>query len=242
MNTNLTLVLLPGLDGTGRLFSRFIDQAPGRLRTQVVSYPGDREIDYAQLEIDVRAQLPTDGPYAIVGESFSGPVAIALASRPAGDLRGVILAASFATPPAPPIWRYLPLQSVFRLPVPIMVLRKYLAGSDRQLARDIREVARSVSPRVLASRVRATLSVDVRRELATVECPLLYIQATRDLVVPPRCLQDILSVRKDVAVRQVESRHPVLQLEPAASWDIVMEFLQVGQTVPSSTQSEPHEA
>ena len=49
------LVLLPGLDGTGELFAPFID-ALGGFATQVVAYPPDRAMTYAEHEDFVREQ------------------------------------------------------------------------------------------------------------------------------------------------------------------------------------------
>jgi len=37
-----TLVLLPGLDGTGNLFTNFISALPPTLSTRIVPYPTDR--------------------------------------------------------------------------------------------------------------------------------------------------------------------------------------------------------
>ena len=74
----MTLVLLPGMDGTGDLFAAFLS-APGcDLDVKVVSYPTDVALGYADLEAFARAALPTDRPFVILGESFSGPIAISI--------------------------------------------------------------------------------------------------------------------------------------------------------------------
>jgi pimeloyl-[acyl-carrier protein] methyl ester esterase len=51
------LVLLPGLDGTGELFASFIDALDG-FATQVIAYPPDRAMTYAEHESFVRDKLP----------------------------------------------------------------------------------------------------------------------------------------------------------------------------------------
>ncbi len=96
--------------------------------------------------------------------------------------------------------------------------------ADAELVGDMREVLRIVSQRVLASRVRATLAVDVRGDLAVSTGPVLYIQAKRDIVGPGSCLRAIMSIRKDVTVERVDSAHPVLQLEPDAAWRVIESF------------------
>ena len=91
----MKLVLIPGLDGTGDLFAPFV-AALGEVDTQVISYPPDRAMDYAEHEAHVRSLLPREGEYVLLAESFSGPVGIAIAaSNPAG-LRGLILCCSAA--------------------------------------------------------------------------------------------------------------------------------------------------
>ena len=55
-----TLVLLPGLDGTGELFAPFLQSLGAALPAQVVAYPRDQALGYAQLEPLVRAALPTN--------------------------------------------------------------------------------------------------------------------------------------------------------------------------------------
>lgn len=45
----IRLVLLPGLDGTGELFAPFV-AALGAIPSQVIAYPHDRVMGYAELE------------------------------------------------------------------------------------------------------------------------------------------------------------------------------------------------
>ena len=74
------LVLLPGMDGTGDLFAPLLSALPPALRTIVVRYPCDRPLGYAG-----RTRGPKDQPFVLLGESFSGPIAAAIAAarRPA---------------------------------------------------------------------------------------------------------------------------------------------------------------
>ena len=76
------LVLLPGLDGTGKLFAEFLEALDLGSSAQVVPYPPDIPLGYDELETLVRAALPAHGPFIILGESFSGPLAIRIAARP----------------------------------------------------------------------------------------------------------------------------------------------------------------
>lgn len=94
-----TIVILPGMHGTGELFAEFIAALPRAVESIVVSYPPDRPLNYAELEKLVRASLPVERPYVLLGESFSGPIAVSIAaSKPAG-LRGLMLVGSFVRNP-----------------------------------------------------------------------------------------------------------------------------------------------
>ena len=56
---------------------------------------------YDELEVLVRAALPTGQRYFLLGESFSGPLAIRIAANPPAGLAGVILCGTFAKNPLP---------------------------------------------------------------------------------------------------------------------------------------------
>lgn len=80
-------MLLPGLDGTGDLFGPLLPFLGDSTPTLVVRYPPDVPLGYAALTDLARASLPSDGPFFLLGESFSGPVAVKLAAQaPSGLL------------------------------------------------------------------------------------------------------------------------------------------------------------
>jgi pimeloyl-ACP methyl ester carboxylesterase len=93
------LLLLPGMDGTGRLFEPLLPFLPPSLVAAVVAYPPDKPYDFAELLPYVAAAIPDGQEYLILGESFSGPLALLLAARQSPGLRGVILCASFTRCP-----------------------------------------------------------------------------------------------------------------------------------------------
>jgi hypothetical protein len=46
----VTLILLPGLDGTGTLFDAFVAALGTEFNVKVVSYPTTEPLDYSELE------------------------------------------------------------------------------------------------------------------------------------------------------------------------------------------------
>ena len=95
----VTLVLLPGLDGTGRLFDDFIAALGPDVDAIIASYPTDQALGYAKLEPIARSFLPADRPFFLLAESFSGPLGVAIAAAPPPGLMGLILAAPSCAAP-----------------------------------------------------------------------------------------------------------------------------------------------
>lgn len=101
MTAVATLVLLPGMDGTGELFAPFIAALGGEFDVRVVRYPGDHRGGYEELEAIARSAIPEDRPYVLLAESFSGPIAISIAASGPKQLRGLVLCCTFARNPRP---------------------------------------------------------------------------------------------------------------------------------------------
>src|SRR5258708_4530648 len=108
MISSNSFVLLPGLDGTGRLFGPFLKVLPRGTKTVVASYPPDKRLDLAALEAHVTRLLPSNSPYVLVGESFGGLLATRIAGRSPVGLQALVLCASFVTSPVPAV--FLPLR------------------------------------------------------------------------------------------------------------------------------------
>ncbi|WP_437596297.1 alpha/beta fold hydrolase [Sorangium sp. So ce590] len=237
-NEPLRLLLLPGLDGTGALFEPFLEALSGDIAPEVVSYPADRALRDALEEL-VAERLPADGPYALLGESFSGPLALRLACRRPGELVGVVLVATFVTNPVwlvPSLARHLVGPWLFRRRAPAFVSRRYLVGAGATAAWIERVAANvaTVDPAVMAARVREVLSVDARALLQRCAAPLLYLGAAGDALVPPRVLRELRRLRPDLESVTVDAPHLVLQLAPEASAQATEGFLRRAAALPRS--------
>ena len=131
--SSMKCVLLPGMDGTGELFSPFIAALPEPFEAVAVGYPTERYLSYSELEKFVRDACPISEPYMLVAESFSTPLAIQYAATNPANLEGLVLCAGFASSPVKG-WRRLlgsllaPL--VFRIPLPNLVAKLWLVGLD----------------------------------------------------------------------------------------------------------------
>jgi len=223
-----TLILLPGLDGTGELFGPFVAALHSRFRTVVIQYPRSVSLGYKELVAFVRDKLPVDDEFVILGESFSGPIAISLAAQAPANLRGLILCASFVRCPLP--WPSLlnPLSHLLRFElIPASVLSLPLLGSfGNPAARQMFVNALStVDASVLRSRIRSVIAVDVREEAASIKVPCLLLQASMDWLVPGRTANVIRERVPRLQVTEVPGPHMLLQISPAACVVAVEAFI-----------------
>jgi len=214
------VVLLPGMDGTGEQFAELCRHLDARLRAVVVAYPCDEPLSYEALESFVRGRLPTDQPYIIVAESFSGPIAVSVAASAPRGLLGLILSCSFVRNPHPwlrvcrPIVRCLPFRSL-----PVSVMSGALLGrfSSPPLRKMLAHALAVVSPDTFRTRIRALLEVDVSGCLSQMKVPLLYLRATEDRVVPKSASALILELLPSARIVDVVAPHFLLQAVPAAA-------------------------
>jgi len=232
MKDRLPVYLLPGLDGTGALFAPFVNVAPDSLEPRVISYPVDTFLDYTQLADMVRRSVPAEQPFALVAESFSGPVALLVAATVSPEnLVGVVLVSSFVQNPVSAIWpglRHLVFRMLFALPPPAFAVRRLLTGPDApgDLVADVQAAIRSVRSTVLANRVRAVMSLDVREELSKCPAPLLYLRAERDAIIKQATIDQLKRDLPDMAFCTLPAPHLVLQRCPREAAGIIWDFLR----------------
>ncbi len=225
------LVLLPGMDGTGLMFEPFL-KASGDFENLVVRYPQGLTA-YSDCIAFARAALPADRPFLLLGESFSGPVAIALAAeRPAG-LVGLVLCVTFARNPRPglawlsPLLRALP---ALRLPLPL--LRRLLLGGHPPEA--LLQLANAMLPLVpiltLKQRLLAVVAVDTTPLLARVQVPVLALCASQDRLVPKAATQWLRDHLPALDIATLKGPHWLLQTRPEAAVLVIKDFLGRQQT------------
>ena len=221
------LVLLPGLDGTDVLFEPL--QRHLTMPATAVAYPQDVPGSYADLLPFVLDRLPTDREYVLLGWSFSGPLALLTAATKPPGLCGVVLAASFVRKPVfylPRAMRFLARPFLFRHLGRFSRTKALLGGYRSAELDDLLQRAHAqVPPDVMAGRVRATLTVDVRRELQDCPVPILYLGASRDFVVPRWNSRGIARLRPDVEVRTITGPHLALATNPRAAAEELAAFV-----------------
>jgi len=225
----IPVLLLPGLEGTGRLFARFLAAATGALDLRVVRYPPLRALGYQALLEFVRDQLPRRGRWALLAESFSGPLGLRLAAEAPPGLAAVALAASFHRRPAR---RWLtafrtaaPL--FFNVPFPAPLVRALLAGADApsELVTEVRAAVAAVPGRVMVARAEEALEADASPALAASRLPLLVLAGRNDRLLRRAIPEEIRALRPDAEVHLLDAPHLVLQRQPGRTMALVEDFL-----------------
>lgn len=226
---SITLVLLPGMEGTGSLFAPFTRALPDRVKPVVVSYPADRPLDYAGHLKIVMASLPVDEPYFLLGESFSGPLALMAAARHPRGLRGVILSATFVTWPLPitrSVARAIVSLGLFRLKTTRLFLRILLGRNTPDELRTLfTEALTHLEPEVLSARARAVMGLDCMAELHHCPVPLLALVADHDRILPGVCSELIHRIRPDAEIVHFRAPHLILQCAPVPAAGLICGFM-----------------
>lgn len=222
------LVLLPGMDGTGTLFDPLAAALGDAVEVTRVRYPHDQPLAYAELEQLAWQALPTGRPYVLLGESFSGPIAIALAAQRPPGLVGLVLCCTFASNPRPALRRLGWLaRGPWLKPAARLLAAPLLLGrsGNAALRSLLAQALATVAPAVLAQRARALLAVDVAAQLPSLALPIHYLQATRDQLVPPACADAIARRNARVTIHRIDGPHCLLQAAPVACAGVLRRIL-----------------
>jgi pimeloyl-ACP methyl ester carboxylesterase len=234
--TTPRLVLLPGLDGTGALFKPLVDAIGSRAATTIISYSSPEISRYADCRVVVERSLPCDEPYVLVGESFSGPVAVSIAAeRPAG-LVGLVLAASFVSSPRAVLKWFsaciplLPAPHRGRWMAETLLLGRHSTPALRQL---LNTAIAGIASETAGARLQEIARVDVAQKLKAVRVPILYLRARRDRLVPSSCGDGITQISPRVTLEDVEAPHMLLQCEPDECARMILKFAEDCRIAPA---------
>ncbi len=212
-----TLVLMPGLDGTGLLFERFVSALPPNIGTHIIEYPNCIAPleEYAAL---VAEGLPA-GRVVLLAESFSGIVALYLLRNHNVSVKSVILVGSFGSAPRrflkvlrplfPLLARSIPL-------IPIAAWRFLCLGTAASVA-DIawlKGALAQVNPSVVAHRLELVASAKLP-DGPRIVVPAYYLQAEGDRLVPCSAAEHLRRVFSLFTVVRVGGPLFLLQASPA---------------------------
>jgi pimeloyl-[acyl-carrier protein] methyl ester esterase len=222
-----TLVLLPGMDGTAGLFDPLLKALGTQWPVHCLRYPTNQAMGYAELTMLVRSELPKNEPYVLLGESFSGPIAIALASEADSNLLGLILCCTFARNPRPvlSVFRSL-INAMPKTMLPTLVVSHLLLGkfATPVLRLAVERAVLQVDPEVMKYRLNAVIDINVTTQIAAVKVPTLYLRAKHDRLVPPAAAQLICQLNPSIKLVEINAPHCLLQTVPLEVAKIIVSW------------------
>ena len=227
----MKVILLPGLNGTAGLFKPFMQAKPDGIETLTITYPTQIKQDYQLLTHSILQKIKhLEEDFLLLGESFSGPLALFVASHHPKHLKGVILVGSFITAPNFRLARYLPWLTIFRLTTPAYrVINKITSSSHKSFITTLFSELQKVKPVVLADRIQFVFSVDAQRALKKCSLPIAYFKGRKDRLVPPQNLRKIIRIKDDIKVFSFNTQHFILQSDPEKAWHAILQFSETLQ-------------
>ncbi len=219
----MRLLLLPGLNGSHRLFAPLLPFL-GERQVTTLELPQQGPQDPDSLATVLAGQLG-DNPFVLLGESFSGPVAYRLALRQPQGLRGVIFAASFLRCPHPllPLTRYLPLPGGLLNSGALLKLFCVGPGASPALLELLRTEIHQLPHDLLRARLRS-LS-ELQEPTQPLELPTLHLLPRQDRLVSRRTAALQQHCRNLQRV-ELDGPHFLLQSQPAACGQAINDFIQ----------------
>ena len=223
-----TLLLLPGLDGTGLVFEPLLEHLPSTIDPVIVRYPGDTPMSFQEHIDFAGARLPDDKPFVLLAESFSGPIALQLLAEPPANLVGVVFVATFERYPKPfllDLARLLPQGPLLRLFATSLLCRFFCLGSaDRQALALFQKALASVKLSALSQRLKILAELPPPPE-TSFSGPCLYLQASHDRLVPERAATRLQRHLPQMQLERIPGPHIILLARPEEGARAISNFI-----------------
>ena len=220
-----TLVLLPGLDGTGRFFSRLEHRLAGRVPVLTIGYPQDANLGYRALTDLVLSRIEGED-VVVLGESFSGPIAVMVAAASPQCVKGVILSSTFLKLPWP-AWLVRASAAFEPAGLARALLGPILRGrdDDPELSAQIADVMAAFPADVRAARLRAVAAMDAREIFKTIACPVLALHGRNDWLVPRSSIVTAVARKPGAVLKLLDGQHMLLQTNTVAAATVIEAFM-----------------
>lgn len=226
----IKIVLLPGLDGTGKLFAPFTNQLPDFVVPYVISYPSDRSLSLNELSAWVQSKLP-EGDFVLLAESFSGLVALRLLPQIVSRLQALIFVGAFASSPRPLLLKFCTLFSLtarYSAQLPHFLIRLFCLGhgASKKTCQEFQTILMEVPRHILVQRL-SIIAAAKPPELIAIECACYYIEAKADRLVPSNAVRWFRENIRNLQVVQVSAPHFMLQTKPKECVEKIKKVLEL---------------
>lgn len=221
----MKLILLPGLDGTGELFYPLLMALSG-FDCEIIRLPEEGDQDYQSLTSWVRDRLPQQD-FILIAESFSGPIAAALAQEGIKNLKGIIFAATFLSAPDKLLIntaQFLPVRFLTTLRWIKYIHKALFLGmdADKELIQQFKSTVSALPSDLIKARLSSILSLPIK--LGRCDLPVVYIRAQGDRLVSSKKANEFAGYFSRITIKVVDGPHFILQAKPSECAAIIAEL------------------
>lgn len=211
----MQLLLLPGLDGTGDLFTALRAQLPQDIAHKVVTLNELTASSYQQQANEIADFVKTK-PTLLVAESYSGPIAQRICKLYPNNVKAIVFIASFVSPPTRLVQlaRYVPAQII----KPVAAIKPFLnlfgfsgTATKNQLSDVLLALEKTDSYR-LKQRINNIAGLQIAIEPQSL--PVLYLAPTHDRLVTQSAVHHLLQNFPHTQLIQLEGGHFIAQQQP----------------------------
>jgi len=186
-------LLIPGLDGTGRLYYRQIDSLSQGHRVRAWEFKRRADFTFSDLVEELAQGTSGEEPksIAVAGESFGGTVAMHFALAFPERIRCLVLINSFAFYTRrvrivmglllAPMLKWKGIRGIKDYVVDSILAREGVAAEDRQR---YHEITQEVDMAAYRRRLALVREVDLRGRLKEISVPTRILASGRDKIVP----------------------------------------------------------
>lgn len=236
LNKKPTLVMLPGLDGTGLLLQPAAQAAKQHFNTKVIDYPHEHEPGdvYKQLLPYIKEKLPKEGEFFLLGESFGGPLAAALIAddQLKDRIAGVCFCVTFTQNPfhfpVPHFFKFVNESvSMRHIPEPVLnyVFASAVPGQTPKSLEVLHEVKGILNDNTIRQRINSVLSLGgygafdetYKEKLSEYKGKVVYFAGEKDYLIPAHNAHHVQKALPQTEVFLFESSHLLLQSLPEES-------------------------
>jgi pimeloyl-ACP methyl ester carboxylesterase len=210
------------MDGRGLLLEPLLARLRRSHEVRVLQLPDAGPQTYRALDDHVQGLLPRDRePYALVAESFSGPLALRLAAGEPTGLAAVVLVNSFVARPVgllSALGASVGVPWLSRLGLAQRLAAGPMLGADAPpelLAALSRELSR-VPAATLGARLRTLATANETPAYLHTQLPIFYLRGEQDRLVDESALRTLIGLRPGLQLQRIEGPHLLLQRHPEA--------------------------
>ena len=232
-----TLVLMPGLDGSGALFAAFEKLIAGSWKYQSIRYPADLPSSVDAYAAHVERAIGAEHRVILLAESFSGPIAIRLAARLGERVQALVLCASFATRPHLLVrWAsHVPQALLSGMARQRWALRWFCVGrhAPGSLLDAVETELSRLSGNTIKRRLQMLIAPDAATTLLQLELPVLLLQPNQDRLLDPWAPKRLEKLARGARIERLDGPHFLLQAEPQACWRKIVDWLTLVSAQPA---------